>query len=211
MKSYPYVGEGKNRLKYLVLSGGNGFILPCLNYANGKVVTNLNTSPECMKNITREHLEGKCVKIESPEHSVFVQKLAFNNDVLFHIDANYDVIYFYGLNDALDLNDISMWTVITIPLPPKSESETKEWPQIGDKVCYGNGVNCEVTGIHNEVAMIITERGDYHIAYLSELKKPKSEVEILLEDLRAHFEKYTFQDQAINELHLKFNITKKPQ
>lgn len=29
-------------------------------------------------NITREYLEGKCVKIESPEHSEFVQRLAFN-------------------------------------------------------------------------------------------------------------------------------------
>lgn len=166
-------------------------------------------------NITREYLEGKCVKIESPEHSVFVQKLAFNNDVLFHIDANYDVIYFYGLNDALDLNDISMWTVITIPLPPKAESETKEWPQIGDKVCYGNGVNCEVTGIHNEVAMILTERGDYHIAYLSELKKPKTEAEILRgcvwDTVSEYIEKESIIDAVTTDLINNYNITKKPQ
>ena len=58
---------------------------------------------------------------------------------------------------------------------------------------------------------VVAVDGIYTQCKFGELSKPKTPEEELMGELHYHFDKYTFTDQAINELPLKFNITKKPQ
>lgn len=174
-------------------------------------------------NITREYLEGKCVKIESPEHSEFVQKLAFNAGFKWyesgtgvnHTDAEY--ISFWADGDITygDTQD-HIFEQITIPLPPKAEPKPKEWPQVGDNATWGSQAeNAEVIAIHKGRAWVFSDSG-YHIEVeAGRLKKPKTEAEILRDEvyyvILNRGDSNIAASAATNDLFEQFNITKKPQ
>lgn len=215
-KTYPAICRAVDGKEYLYANKNNYYSYQCSAWDK----SDSSDNHENDTNITREYLEGKCVKIESPEHSELVQKLAFNagfewtesGKVIAHTNAKY--LFFYTNGDlTFGVSNKRRVIEVTIPLPPKAEH--KEWPAIGDKASYGGNINCKVVGIHNEVAMILAEHGDYHIAYLSELSKPKTEAEILRDDLweavLCKVNKGVNKDELISDLLDRYNITKKPQ
>lgn len=142
------------------------------------------------KNITREYLKGKCVKVISPEHSEFVQKLAFNagfgwhyygNGVM-HQDSKFLTFHNSGLIGKTNTPPCKTigFELITIPLPPKAEPEpeSKELPQIGTRVHLVSGANNisgELLALTNKYAIISQGIDEQHLLLNSWLfKNPKN-------------------------------------
>lgn len=199
-------------------------------------------------NITREYLEGKCVKIESPEHSEFVQKLAFNAGFEWKYNKNKisnttaRMLTFHADGDiTFDNNGCNHYEYvqITIPLPPKAESEPKEWPQVGDKISINGSKPNPLTSdqlcftdIALEVISKVNRRGGVILTLANDslgviaiskgewIEKPKTKAEILRDELidlafnQFNDDSHPLDRNAyylISELMDKFNITKKPQ
>lgn len=135
------------------------------------------------KNVTREYLEGKCVKIESPEHSEFVQRLAFGSGFKWpqsfgkvkHTGHLYLFFKSHGHINCANNNHESI-EEITIPMPPKENSASKndEW-RVGDTVTWGSFVATgEIKAISDNLAWVKNEYGNYNNVLLADLKKPKT-------------------------------------
>jgi len=77
-----------------------------------------------IKDITKEYLENKCVKIESPEHSEFVQKLAFKAGYSWNAGKNVaftdkEYLFFSGTQITWFWNNENSTEEIQLPMPPK--------------------------------------------------------------------------------------------
>lgn len=149
MKEYPYIGKGKNNGHiYLVVSDSSGYIIAGVSKIEyGVFVDKLHTWS--MKDVTREYLEDKVIKVLSPEHSEFLQKIAFRYDFRW-CSAGKEVqytekpyLYFYPDNDITfgRENDIG-WKEIFIPLP-ESGTEFKVDDKVSLRYKYGSkSIHC---------------------------------------------------------------------
>ena len=190
MIEHPYIGK----------HGYCGSIVLFTDWLTGYLLYNNGTSDkevleyhdgwaeEDFTNITKEYLENKCVKIESPEHSEFVQKLAFKagyswyggNTNLQYTDKEY--LHFWKEGDiCYEDSTHKMWELTQLPMPPeaiKENPETEEWPQVGDEVSFPSGKGILVVDKPDKNGIIIVKSTDvdsideYKKVSLNALKKP---------------------------------------
>lgn len=231
---YPYIGKGVNSGSVVVLySEGFGVTIDSKTWAtdSGSVENTLNEI--FFKNITREYLDGKYVKVESPEHSEFVQKLAFNAGFKWHLkgkkilNVNFLFLSFHE-NGVIGRTNKSptaylKFEEITIPLPPKEPlnengfnlhfagDKCEEWPCIGDEVTWGHRVTSgKVKAVDGDVAWIMNKHGNYVTEYLRDLVKPKSEAEVLRDWLTELWNENEHDFDLFLDIAMNY-ITKKPQ
>lgn len=135
---------------------------------------------------TKEYLMNTWGVVESKEHAEYVVALAelhgfelFNefDAGITHFAINKgEVIFTYGAPSVSDHDK-----QITIPLPPKE----KEWPQVGDEALTISDCVVDVLAVNGEIAWV-KYRGDaehYATPLISDLKKPKSKQDLLIEEL----------------------------
>ena len=161
MKEYPYIGKGKNNgYLYLVVSETAGYIIAGVSKIEyGMFVSKLNT--ENMEDVTREYLEDKVIKVLSPEHSEFLQEMAFRYDFRWYVvgkKVQYTekpYLYFYPDNDITFSKEKDIeWKEIFIALP-ESGTEFK----VGDKVSLRYKYDSNVTDYSGELLYL----SDNHI------------------------------------------------
>ena len=217
MKEYPYIGKanGSGNL-YVVYSNTCGYGLHDNNYHQ-----QLNT--RMFEDVTREYLEDKIIKVLSPEHSRYLQKIAFRygfrwyfaGEEVQHTEKPY--LYFYPDNDITfsKEKDIDRKEIF-IPLP-ESDIEFK----VGDHVSLRYKHDSNVTDYSGELLYL----SDNHIIIKDEdgceVRKSRHNYDIeeassvLLKSLK--FDIQTSIDRgdtaygtAYNLLQ-EYSITKKPQ
>lgn len=151
------------------------------------------------KNITSEYLEGKCVKVISPEHGEQIIMLCKNSGIGEDTHRNKSFAHIedgeiYFTDDVPEMDNGDNFEQITIPLPPKESNTSSgecygrktddKWPRVGGKVTWGSCVaNAEVIATHNKTAWVLNEHGSYDNVEIAKLKKPKPEAEILRDKL----------------------------
>lgn len=158
----------------------------------------------------------------------------------FYFDDN-ELYFFDDVEDASDLDE----KLITIPLPPtdtntntntpeedfemqqieknngdnlifSGDNKCKEWPQVGDKVTWGNRlVTGEVKALSDGLAWVKSYHGNYRTERVELLEKPKT-IEEELRDGILDCDNFDITEdkaaQIANWLTQKgYNITKKPQ
>lgn len=229
MKEYPYIGKGKNNgYIYLVISDSTGYVYGtgCTERDYGVFVAKLNT--ENMEDVTREYLKGKVVKVESPEHSEYIQEMAFRYNFRWAVvgkEVQYTekpYLYFYPDNDITfgRENDIE-WEEIFIPL---SESTTEF--KVGDNVSLrykydSKGVHCTGKLLYLSDKHIILEdtRGNdiYKLRCEYDIEEALSAEEIFKEELLDCIEPMLCWERCEAENFITdlendgYTITKKPQ
>ncbi|QDP46629.1 MAG: hypothetical protein Tp1137MES00d2C23059491_48 [Prokaryotic dsDNA virus sp.] len=124
---YPYIGKGTESGSIILMTGkGEGIVIDSKTAATHPGKFESTVDEDYFKNITREYLDGKCVKIESHEHSKLVQKVAFGAGFQWPESfgtikhTGYKFLFFRvkGLINCGHENN-SKVQQITIPLPPK--------------------------------------------------------------------------------------------
>lgn len=135
---------------------------------------------------------------------------------------------------------------ITIPLPPESNANTpeedfemqqieknngdnlifgdadkcKEWPCVGDEVCWSNGCyKGIVKARHWNDLWVMESDGEFSTLYIDDVSKPKTPEEELVDEIESIFRSFSANPDCLigrhKELAVKFvndfNITKKPQ
>lgn len=166
---YPYIGKGTESGSIILMTGkGEGIVIDSKTAATHPGKFESTVDEDYFKNITREYLDGKCVKIESHEHSKLVQKVAFGAGFQWPESfgtikhTGYKFLFFRvkGLMNCGHENN-SKVQQITIPLPPKqiqtaTLEEEFEMQQImknnGDNLVLGcEDSNCEWPCVNDEV------------------------------------------------------------
>ena len=212
---YPYIGEAKNGNVILLFTEKEGVVLDAHQTIVG---TSGGWNEDKFKNITAEYLANTYGEVKSKEHAHFILELGegAGYELVGSVSPNRaGVFVFDGENKTLffmlgggSLRGGSVLKQITIPLPPECES-VDEWPVVGSSVEWGHTGKGEVKSLSDGFAWVKLDNKDYTTVYVSSLRKPKTPEQELRDDLHTHFEKYTFVDQAINELTIKYSITKK--
>ena len=226
MKEYPYIGKGKNNGHiYLVVSNSAGYIISgSVESDYGVFIGKLHT--EGMKDVTKGYLEDGMIKVLSPEHSKYLQKIAFRygfswcsvGEEVQHTEEPY--LYFYPDNDITFSNKKdTAWKEIFIPLP---ESVTEF--RVGDNVSLRyrhdlKGVRCTGKLLYLSDKHIIVEDSDgndiHKLKCDYDIEEALSEEELLLKSLE-----YDIQTSIDNgdtvygtayKLLQEYSITKKPQ
>lgn len=141
-------------------------------------------------NITREYLSNTWGVVESKEHAEFIINLAELHGLsIWHDDIEIErsfftfndcgKLFFYDNSSDAYMPDRKQ---ITIPLPPKA----KEWPQVGDKVVTRGGSKgvLLIANADKDGMVVCDFDGEYALAYLNELQKPKSKQDLLIEELQ---------------------------
>ena len=183
---YPFIGKGKYGSIVLFNDRFSGFaIIHANRVLEGHWSEYWNEST--FINITHEYLSNTWGVVESKEHAEFIIKLAELHGFVVGINPvnamcfefSVDSVNFYGIaSDVFAHNEESK--LITIPLPPKA----KEWPQVGDKVCWGIASSGVIKSLSDGFAWIKRDDNDYSTVYTSSLKKPKSKQDLLIEELQ---------------------------
>ena len=159
---------------------------------------------------TKESLQNTWGVVESKEHAEFIIELAvelgcsdYSNIDLskaktFVFDKFCDVKLYEADPRYLHKGGLKQ---ITIPLPPKA----KEWPQVGDDALMMSG-KCKIVALadkHGNLA-VTNEFGFNLIVNKSEVKKPKSKEDILIEELQTklcnnnYVDNFTLASDIIN-------------
>ncbi len=89
--------------------------------------------------------------------------------------------------------------------------EEPTFPQVGDRANYGSNKNCEVVGVHENTCMLLAERGNYHLANISDIveHKPLTEDEIVTRrEVKNLIQRYKL-DAALDYLMEKYTVVKK--
>jgi hypothetical protein len=124
MNAYPYIGKAESGLVVVFTSEESGTVL-----SSGSTSHKIGrysdrwAEDSCFTNITREYLDGKCVKVISPEHMSFIGLLGVNSGFELLPPSGSDYIEFYSNGNfkaCRNHGKVNKW--ITIPLPTKSES-----------------------------------------------------------------------------------------
>lgn len=180
-----------------------------------------------IKDITKEYLENKCVKILSPEHSEFVQKLAFKAGYSWNAGKNVSLtdkeyLFFSGTRITWFWNNENNTEEIQLPMPPKDNLQEDEvvdkWqPVIGEKasapfkgkevsvtVAYFDKNNCNM-----DVALVFSDKKPFWVA--KEDLKPLSKEHIILEEVTTFLEDSNGIETKLTAMRLveKFNIEMK--
>lgn len=142
---YPYIGKGEDSGNVVLFSHEN--YGRCIHGVTCSTGMSGQWSEFSFTNITREYLEGKCVKIESPEHEKLLIALAENAGFKRLINKNYrDYIRFYHDGDWTYSSESNVALcgkeIIKIPLPPKKEFKFPSAPQHIDCMCNKCGGRC---------------------------------------------------------------------
>lgn len=199
MKSYPYIGEGKNSGSIaLIYDKAKCITLESKTWASDDLELCEGIKEECFKNITSKHLERKCVEVKSKEHGDFMQQLAFNANYLWaglssekrNISSGYLIFGRQSTIISYKTTKPSIYhELITIPLPPKEylmkfeeredeASKYDEWPKVGDAVFAGSTKGYIYSPPDEDGTYVIAtpQDGEFIFAKRSELsKEPKNQ------------------------------------
>jgi len=178
-----------------------------------------------IKDITKEYLENKCVKILSPEHSEFVQKLAFKAGYSWNAGKNValtdkEYLFFSGTQITWFWNNENSTEEIQLPMPPKDnlqeEDNVEKWkPVIGEKaltdptdvvvtVAYFDKNSCGT-----DIALVFSDKKPFWVA--KEDLKPLSKEDVILEEVTTFLEDANGLGNKVTAMGLveKFNIEMK--
>ena len=143
-------------------------------------------------NITHEYLQNTWGVVESKEHAEFIIELAELHGFEFNSNGspgsfftiNNNALYFYSFEVSIKRVS-SDRKQITIPLPPKEVEAVDEWPKLGGKAVLG-GCAVIVNGLHNDLAWCSYMENNECIitTKISNLSKPKSKQDLLIEELQ---------------------------
>lgn len=125
------------------------------------------------------------------------------------------LINVHGENPSVDYMIRLQEIVKKLNLP--SKAEPKEWPQVGDEVSVNyEGAMVKATvcwqrknNMGSHVSLVFNSDFKSFWCKTKHLKKPKTEVEILRDELHECITDYSSSESLINDLINKFNITKK--
>lgn len=205
---YPYIGEYRNpELTVLFTCNDSGCEIGSNEYHS-------DWSEVKYTNITHEYLSNTWGVVESKEHAEFIVELAELHGFKFDshgslgnfFTINNNAIYFYSFEVSIK-RVIGDRRKITIPLPPKAKADFSDLPKHFDCICNKCGGKC-CTGFcddwkigddalmmsgkckiaaladkHGNLA-VTNEFGFNLIVNKSEIKKPKSKQDILIEELQ---------------------------
>jgi len=229
MKSYPYIGETVLGSVVLFHREATGSILKHVDRGPiGRVYADWDE--DLFTNITREYLQNTCGEVVSPEHAEFIIELAKNAkcaviDICKAKAAAYQVS---GMHFNFYVDSGTLWVSfsklkmarsrgekqITIPLPPKADKqEASDFPQVGDKVTWGNkSVKGEVKALSDGLAWIKNEYGNHYTEYVNSLVKPKTPEDELRDELEIALNSYVISGKPASE-HIDeiINAFKKPR
>lgn len=214
MKKYPYIGKSKHNGKIVLFSSMSTGV--DLDDASQSYVVNWHES--AFLNATSKHLNNTYGNVVSREHAEFIVELAENagfkvvtepadSDLRFLI-LSPGFVYFYraDISESFEGRKIRE---ITIPLPPKSESDSNhsekpngcdvttvdewieemeiaadDWPQVGDKVTVFGQQGVVVLLADKHGVFIVEANRGYLAPQLRDLSKPKSKEDLLIEELQ---------------------------
>ena len=225
MKKFPYIGKanGSGNL-YVVHSDTCGYGLHDNNYHQ-----QLNT--RMFEDVTREYLNGNCIKVESPEHMEYVQEIAkrygwwwYSEDKEEKVKTQQYIYFFEG--DCLyrvGAGDHG-WEEIFIPLPTVEQPVNEQEWKVGDEVSLrykydSKGIHCTGKLLYLSDKHIILEDSngsDIHKLRCDyDIEVGLSEEELLLNSLEYDIQTSidrgdTAYGVAYNLLQ-EYSITKKPQ
>lgn len=159
MNKYPYIARAKKSGSACVVFDYGKCV--CIeskdsNFEFGEVY---DVDESVLFNITAEYLANTKVKIKSEEHAEFIIKLFNNAFDIGAVSRNPKWIYNKGeagVTQQFHGEPSGELKLITIPLPPKEESMSKEWPQVGDDVLY-DGSSDRFESIKGEVSKVIAK------------------------------------------------------
>lgn len=200
---YPFIGEYNGTIKlfyssseFHVINSSHGVNRHVSNYAN----------------VGRTLLEGWCVRVSSQVHGEFLRELALNSGFKETSPLAGNYMHFTMQGDFAVRASSLGGDVITIPMPPKAETEPKESVEVGDTVTWDcNTYKGRVMAIDGDNAWCMRDSGYYYTIKLDRIQKPKSEAEILRDELGECIKVHSSSEGLINDLVNKYNITKKPQ
>lgn len=163
---YPYIGKGLNSGSVvLFFAKGQCLTIDSKSWASEKLEHHRGLDESMFKNITADYLRNTKIRIVSPEHCEFVQKLVFSAgggwrgpkvDInTRHKEANFlfvdeDLSLTYSFSFADNFAE-STYKEIKLPMPPKQASD--EWPKVGDDVSWG--------GDGKSIGYVLSKFGDY--------------------------------------------------
>lgn len=228
---YPYIGK-------VEAEGGSSILIKSSKSIGYIIKNNLDDALEGLwesgycgdshiKNITTEYLANTYGEVKSKEHAEFIVKLANNHGAICPTDINYNKckFFYFSSTGALFFTKEKVvklatdYKQITIPLPAECES-VDEWPKVGDEVYLKCGSGIIKLPKDNEGFYIVEVNGDYTACKAYEMKKdkPKTEDEILAEELIAKYRHLSKTQQVhaiatdiINNAISRYNVTKKPR
>ena len=187
MKQYPYIAKLKSDdIKMALFTGPKTATALTDNFADIKLgESDSEWDEDFYTNATHECLSKTWGLVESKEHAEFIIELANANYMdIYRMYRSGDGYFIVSGNEFLFTHRLPVVTKnykqITIPLPPK----TKEWPQVGDEVCWGVESSGVVKSLSDGFAWIKKANNDYITVYTSSLIKPKSKQDLLIEELQ---------------------------
>ena len=135
---------------------------------------------------TKEDLMNTWGVVESKEHAEYIVKVADSAGLrlLDYSNASGGFFFFFDVSLIfIDSGCMASWGCkkITIPLPSKE----KGFPQVGGEALALSGRKVDVLAINGESAWVKYQgyRNYYATLKISDLKKPKSKQDLLIEEL----------------------------
>jgi hypothetical protein len=182
MKTYPYISTTMNNLLFYAKDTATLIGDESNQFSHGFKLT---VDESRCENNTHEYLSNTWGAVESKEHAEFIIELAeLHGFELTGISGR--IGKFFAIDDRviilLDLESVAsrFGLKITIPLPPKA----KEWPQVGDEVEY-RGAKFKVLMTADKSGHIVADdNGNYINPHIEDIKKPKSNQDLLIEELQ---------------------------
>lgn len=231
MREYPYIGK-LNDDNGIVLFTENSYGCQLNASAGGWCVEDIcryddtEWYEKSFTNITKEYLENKCVKIESPEHSEFVQKLAFKAGYSWNFGkgvslTDKEYLFFKGSQILWDRHNEDLIEEIQLPIPPNNNLQEdegiQEWkPVIGEKAiaCVGEKQATVVTIAYfgeDDCVLVFDDRQKKPFWVCKSLLKPLSKEDVILQEVITFLEDAEGLGSKVTAIGLveKFNIEMK--
>ncbi len=157
--------------------------------------------------LLRQHLKNNCLEGIIDDGHLFYSKDLHNALITRNEFQFFEEVFEEESGEGVNL------------LAPFFEKQLKEgvygkekpFPQIGDRATYGGNKNCEVVGVHNNTCMLLAERGDYHLADISDISeyKPLTEDEIIIRSkVKNIIQRYTLET-ALDYLMEEYTVIEK--
>ncbi len=185
---YPAILKSTLRNQIVMVANKNKFI-----HIDGefKGEERRNYNADDTIDITHEYLVNTYGEVVSPEHAEFIIELCKVGGIDFvsskkgiskfkYFKINESYLGFYTEPRNAKSQGIKK---IIIPLPPKSEAKT--WPQVDDPVTVFGQQGVLVLPADKNGMYVVESNGRYFIPKLSDITKPKSKQDLLIEELQA--------------------------